>query len=413
MRRVTVLVGSALLVGLPVSVFACLWDRDTPYHEGKGMPDAVAALTGRFPRNPPPYYRMRLDRVAAELKAHPDDLAAYDDVGVACDRLGLGDEAISWMERKRTRLDALDSSEPGTRAQLYRYHANLGTFLVHRWIRRGADRGRIDEAKAARAEIARALEINPDAHFGREKYQLRAIEWMIDPPRSADLQWLPNFLNLVPPMERELIDPEDADAMVRGLSGLVVLGNAWESVDVFNALCLALQHDTLGFESDYGGGRNSLATFAWLRCKELIEAGKGSLLPDAPRGDELLKKIPRPGMFWAEDLLEPAFRKLRDEADAWQAARTDFMTARLTEGLHPDVDPDFWNGYKETGPPPLPMTSPKKAYDVAYMWQQRKAMLILVGIVLGFVGLVVGLVFLRRTRDRRYKPEASASEWPL
>ena len=25
----------------------------------------------------------------------------YDDAGVACDRLGRGDEAISWMERKR------------------------------------------------------------------------------------------------------------------------------------------------------------------------------------------------------------------------------------------------------------------------------------------------------------------------
>ncbi len=400
MRRVTVLVGFALLAGLPVTASACLWDRDTPYHEAIGMSEVVAALTGRFPRNPPLYYRMRLDRVAAELASKPDDLAAYDDAGVACDRLGLGDEAVAWMEKKRARLDALDSSRPETREHLYRCHANLGTFLIHRWIRAGADRGRIDEAEAARDELAKALEINPNAHFGREKYQLRAVEWMIAPPQAVGAQWLPNFLNLAPPMETTLIDPREADEMVRGLAGLIVLGNAWESVDVFNALCLALQHDTLGFDGDYGGGRNSLATFAWLRCKQLIEAGKGSLLPDAPRGDELLKMIPRPTMLWSEDLLEPAFQNLRAMADGWQTTRTDFMTARLAEGLHPDVDPDFWDGYKEIGPPPLPMTSPKKAYEAAFMWRQRRAKLILVGVALAFVGSIVGMVLLPRVVRR-------------
>ena len=69
MRRDMALVGCALLVGLPVSLFACLWDRDTPYHEAMEMPEVVAALTGRFPRNPPLYYRMRLDRVSAQLQA--------------------------------------------------------------------------------------------------------------------------------------------------------------------------------------------------------------------------------------------------------------------------------------------------------------------------------------------------------
>ena len=313
------------------------------------------------------------------------------------------------MEKKRA---ALDSHPPASPEPLYRYHANLGTFLIHRWIRQGADRGRIDEAKAARDEIARALEINPDAHFGREKYQLRAIEWMIDPPQSADSQWLPNFLNLSPPsMGYDLIEPNEADEMVRGLSGLIVLGNAWESVDVFNALCLALQHDTLGFSNDYGGGRNSLAMFAWFRCKELIKAGKGSLLPDAPKGDALLAKILPPMTSSALEMLDAAFQKLRAEADAWQAARTDFMTAKLTEGLHPDVDSDFWDDYKETGPPPLPMTSPEKANHIALASRQQRAKLILVGIVLGFVGFVVGLVVLQRARDQRDKPEAPASEW--
>ena len=48
----------------------------------------------------------------AHLQSHPEDLAAYDDAGVACDRLGRGDEAIAWMEKKRAQLEKLDASRP-------------------------------------------------------------------------------------------------------------------------------------------------------------------------------------------------------------------------------------------------------------------------------------------------------------
>ena len=55
--------GPALLLGLPLSVAACLWDRDTPADEARGLPEVVAVLTGRFERNPPLFYEMRLGRV--------------------------------------------------------------------------------------------------------------------------------------------------------------------------------------------------------------------------------------------------------------------------------------------------------------------------------------------------------------
>jgi hypothetical protein len=185
----------AVLIGLQPSALACLWDRDTPAEERSGMPEVVAALTGRFQRNPPLYYQMRLARVALQLRSHPGDLAAYDDAGVACDRLGISDEAISWMDRKRVELEKLDASRPDVREHLYRYHANLGTFLVHRWMSQGADRARIDEVESACDEIAKALEINPDAHYGREKYQLQAMKWIVEPPRTDNSQALPNFLD--------------------------------------------------------------------------------------------------------------------------------------------------------------------------------------------------------------------------
>ncbi|CAN5627787.1 hypothetical protein BH23PLA1_BH23PLA1_20900 [soil metagenome] len=273
MRRA--LTALALLLGLPLSVAACLWDRDTPAEEARGMPEVVAVLTGRFERNPPLYYEMRLGRVAAHLQSHPDDLAAYDDAGVACDRLGLGDEAISWMQRKRAELEKLDASRPEVQEQRYRYHANFGTFLVHRWARQGADRTRIDEVEAARDEIARALESNPDAHFGREKYQLQAMDWIVDPPKVEGSQHLPNLLGWsFDDIYGELTDPEEADDAVRGFAGLIVLGNAWESVDIFHALNVALQRNSVGFERGREGvetrwptSPGSVARSWWTRAR--------------------------------------------------------------------------------------------------------------------------------------------------
>ncbi|MGP0067868.1 MAG: hypothetical protein ACLQGP_30270 [Isosphaeraceae bacterium] len=392
-----------LLLGLPLSVAACLWDRDTPASEAKGMPEVVAILTGRFQRNPPRFYEMRLDRVTAQLRSHPEDLAAYDDAGVACDRLGRGDEAIAWMEKKRAQLEKLDGSRPEVKEQRYRYHANLGTFLVHRWARQGADRTKIDEVKAARDQIARALEINPIAHFGREKYQLRALEWIVDPPKVEGSSVLPNLLGWsFDDIYGQDTDPKEADDAVRGLTGLIALGNAWESVDIFHALNVALQRDSLGFERGREGGRNTLAYIAWLRCQELIDAGKVSMLPDAPKGEALKPLLTRPDFVKADVLLDSEFRKLRAEADAWQAARTAFMTKRLNEGQHPDTDPSFWDRYSERPAPSLPSRSVPDAYNAWMAWRQRMSLLV----VFGVPGLAIAIAGLlsARSKARRRKP---------
>lgn len=399
---IRVLAALLLLLALPLSVAACLWDRDTPADEARGMPEVVAVLTGRFARNPPLFYEMRLARVAAHLRDHPGDLAAYDDAGVACDRLGRGDEAIAWMEQKRARLDALDASHPEAKEHRYRDHANLGTFLVHRWARQGAERSRIDEVEAARDEIARALEINPDAHFGREEYQLRVLEWIANPPEMPEWGDLPNFLGWsFEDIYGVETDPQEAEDAVRGLAGLVVLGNAWESVDVFHALNVALQRDSVGFERGREGGRNTLAYLAWLRCRELIDEGKGSMLPGAPQGEALKAMLPRPDFVKADLLLDAAFRDLRDEADAWHEARTAFMMGRLAEGRHPDVDPTFWDGYEERPAPRLPSRSVPDSFNAWMKWRQRMALMVVIGVPVLAAGLIAGVSAARSAKARR------------
>jgi hypothetical protein len=367
------------------------------------MPEVVAVLTGRFARNPQLYYSMRLARVTDHVQSVPDDLEAYDDAGVACDRLGRGNEAIGWMEKKRAVLEKLDPSLFDVTEHRYRYHANLGTFLVHRWARQGGDRSKIDEVKAARDEIARALEINPNAHFGRERYQLRALDWIVDPPKMDNPNAeLPNLLGWsFGDMDGEQTTPKEADDAVRGLAGLVVLGNAWESVDVFHALNVALQRDSLGYMPGREGGRNTLAYLASLRCRELIDAGKGSMLPDTPKGESLKALLPHPKFVSAEVLLDGAFKELRREADAWQAARTAFMTKRMSEGSHPDTDPSFWNGYTEPKPPGLPAQSVPAAAKAWERARVRITLFVMIGLPLFAVALVASRYRNARRRSRR------------
>ena len=168
---------------------ACINDRDTLAQEvaaqknsGAGLPSAARAITGHFARNPPLYYSMRLKRVAGELARDPKRLELYDDAGAAADRLGRSSEALSWMQKKKRQLDSLKLDPKTKREHEYRYLANAGTFHAHLWLRSGANRSDMAHLKTGRDMIARAVKIKPDAHFGRERYQLKLMEWALNPP---------------------------------------------------------------------------------------------------------------------------------------------------------------------------------------------------------------------------------------
>jgi tetratricopeptide (TPR) repeat protein len=324
----------AILTLASGSARACLNDRDTLANEANRMPDVLRAITGRFERNPPLYYQMRIDHVAAELKADPTKLSDYDDIAVANGRIGQDDAAIDWIDRKKLQLLKLNASDPAVKDQWYSYYANIGTFYIHRWARAGADRSHIGEVDTARGYIQKAIDINPDAHFGREKYQLMVMNWICD----RDDETLGRYLR-----DAGVSTAADRKAAITGLSGLVVLGGAWESVDVFDALAELLDRE---FWSS-----SRLAYFAELRCDELIDSGHRSMMTGGFIGGDLKQELAaythvRPD---PDDL--HMFRVLRAEADRWQKARTDFMMARLIQGRHPDTDQRFWSGYHETPPP--------------------------------------------------------------
>jgi hypothetical protein len=319
-----------ILICMAAIVAACAWDRDTLGMELKRFPGLTEVMTGRFERNPPLFYQMRLDRVTKEIAETPKRLDLYDDAGVACDRLGKSDEAIEWMAKKKAILDRSPDKE-----HLYRYHANLGTFLAHKWLR-GKDNRDMTLLREGRDHIAKAIEINPDAHFGREKVQLAVMDWAIhirewkrpandwDSPRT--LQDFLRDANLT------------MDDNIKGLSGLVVLGNAWESVDVYNALS-----ETLAWQDA------SLATLAALRAEELLKAGRKSVDPKFKFSEY------RVGAQLEDDGAEVKeyYPVLREEADEWAAERESYMMERLKQGRHPDTDPSFWKEWEDDGPPEI------------------------------------------------------------
>lgn len=379
-------------------VRACLWDRDTLRFETQGMPGLVEIITGRFERNPPLYYEMRLTRVAAEIEKDPTRLDLYDDAAVACDRLHNDDEAIGWMAKKRTILDKVDAEQ--VKDHWYRYYANLGTFHAHRWLRAGANRGSLADLRLGRDLIAKAIEINPDAHFGREKFQLMAIDWLIEMPPAEVADASATFLAMDKTSQvsgRLNRVPDGYQDAIQGLSGLIMLGDAWESVDVHLALARVLA----------ASDRATVVELAQLRIHELVSAGRQSLHPDvrAALGKEQSIAVLRIAGSHAEipeahaKEIRDFFIKARKAADAVRDARTTYMLTKLKQGQHPDTHADFWDGYVE----PEPLTPPGYSFRTGALAPDNPLLWVLVGIPTGMFAVGVGLVWrgVRRSRARR------------
>lgn len=135
---------------------ACIWDGDTLAMEHARFPGTAEVIAGNFPRHSREFYEWRKSRCEAALAKDSQQVAIYDDLAVAQHKLGDHRGAIATMQAK-------EKVAPG----LYETFSNLGTFYIYT--------GELDEALKW---IDKALAINPNAHFGREKYQKWLVEWL-------------------------------------------------------------------------------------------------------------------------------------------------------------------------------------------------------------------------------------------
>src|SRR5262249_32259184 len=145
-------------------------------------------LTERFAKHGPAYYTERNRQVRAELedmKARrqpgdkPDEkyFALFDDLGVGLEALGDFDSAVQTL---RGKLEEQQSQGYQGR-QLYTSYANLGTFLVHRNLVKACagDPAAKLQLHEGLSFIHKSIEVNPEAHFGRQIWQAAAVEFIV------------------------------------------------------------------------------------------------------------------------------------------------------------------------------------------------------------------------------------------
>ena len=141
---------------LALNARACIWDADSLEHERTRSKDLATAIQGEpSPADDPQKLRLRI----ADLEVHRDETNAnwWNNLAGAYLRLNQPAEAVKILKPVVVKF-------PND----YGIHANLGT--AYHLLGRYAD---------AEKEIARDLEINPDAHFGLEKYHLALLQYLM------------------------------------------------------------------------------------------------------------------------------------------------------------------------------------------------------------------------------------------
>jgi tetratricopeptide (TPR) repeat protein len=221
MSRYRFVAAGLVAVTLPAVALACLWDYDTLKQERARFPDTLELITGKFLRHSKEFYEWRIQDRLKKLEADPKNLAYYDDLAVAYDKTGNHDKAIETMLAK-------EKLQPGP----YETYANLGTFYFHS--------GKLEDGLPY---IDKALAINPDAHFGRERYQKWLVEYVISRRKEGKvplpLQKVPDYPDSDPkgftafvasrlePSQRNpltTLTPEATEAAIKGVLGMMRFG---------------------------------------------------------------------------------------------------------------------------------------------------------------------------------------------
>ncbi|MEZ4777648.1 MAG: tetratricopeptide repeat protein [Bacteroidia bacterium] len=263
-----------LLMSNFFAVFACMWDYDTIEMERQQFPGVIELISGKFLRHSPEFHYWRIKDREAKLKIFPDSLALYDDLSVSYSKIGNDKKAIGIMLNK-------DSIKSG----IYETYANLGTFYLHD-----------GSYETGIRYIDRAIEINPNAHFGREIYQRYLAEYVLSkmhdgkipmPLNSTFTHGGPDYWMYFPPSEwgnfysfllnkykldfdsaaRSKIDhlPEDElDKALSGVMGMMKFGN-------YNSPILLEALGDLLLNAAYISGARQLAARAYFKASYAVE----------------------------------------------------------------------------------------------------------------------------------------------
>ena len=310
---------TVLLLAAPAG--ACIWDYDTLRDEQRGLPSVAAVLAGKWERHSDFFYERRVERMRRHLEGNSGDLDAVDNLAVALEKLGRGDEAIAL-------LTPIVEANP----RWYTALANLGTFHLHA--------GDLD---AGIAFIRRAIEVNPDAHFGREKYQLMLAEHARDGRPSSFVASMLTRRPVTRPADLALTrgfrlnGRKSHDEAITGVVGMIRFGTG-TSPRLYDAL-----GDLLAARGD-----KHLAAFAYLRALE----------HDHPRPAEVREALdavigPIGGEPTVEEL-QVELDRLSAEGRAWTAAYQEYEDDLVRRGVDSQEPSAYAAFYMRHGDPRAP-----------------------------------------------------------
>lgn len=261
-HRAAILLLAGTLMLPTAKLAGCIWDSETLASEHARFPEIAHLITGQFPRHSREFHEWRIVQCQKQLQRSPYEVRLYDDLAVSQHKLGDHRAAIATMLAKEER-------KPG----VYETFSNLGTFYIY-----------TGELDIALQHINRALAINANAHFGREKYQKWLIEWLLERQQTPPTIQQPNgpfgadndfgFAAFVsrkiakkdsPP--RLCLDSPDQKEAIRGVTGML------RFADFDNPVLLEALGDLLS-TGDLKVNASHLGALCYLRAHTVMSDAK-------------------------------------------------------------------------------------------------------------------------------------------
>jgi hypothetical protein len=185
-------------------------------------------LHERYPKHGRVHYeernRLTRQRISALAPDDPARLPLDDDLAAGLERLGRSEEAAQVMRDKLVRQQA----KRLTGRDLYTTYANLGTFQAHASLPKAiaGDQAARERFREGIEFVRKSVEVNPEAHFGREQWQVALAEFlnaaMSDTARLRKFDFLGNRLD----RPVEMLDRE-GDWVQRGAGRATNMEFAW------------------------------------------------------------------------------------------------------------------------------------------------------------------------------------------
>lgn len=320
-----------VFVALPATACACIWDSDTLIQERSRFPGTLELITGKFLRHSPEFYYWRIRDREAKLADGATDPGLYDDLGVAYEMTDQHARALAILATK-------EKLHPG----LYETYSNLGTFHIL-----------AGDFEQGLPLIDLALAINPEAHFGREKYQKWLVEYALTrrkegkvvlPLRPDSAYGTPTFAKFIAAKlgEERLSLPEQQKA-VKGVLGMMRFARH------DNPLLLEVLADLLLYDLERSGKTDAKA----LAARALLQASyvAPSAAQEAYRAqakESLQGQTGRGSAYLELADLEVTFKQELADAAAWSADLKRKELGWIESGA--DADAEF-NKLYATDPP--------------------------------------------------------------